>query len=128
MPTALELKREEWQLFKGLPSGHFEPQELTIAKQQERDKLLTRLQELAKHLKNRFGARRVVLFGSFVNITKFTAASDVDLGVEGLKGKAYWQAWKLAEDSIGERSVDFIDMETASDSLKRAIDRYGIDL
>ena len=128
MPTALELKREEWQRFKGIPSDGFEPQELTLEEQQERDRLLAEIRELAKILKNRFGARRIVLFGSLARISRVTAASDVDLGVEGLKTKEYWQAWKLAEEHIGDRRVDIVDIETATESLKRAIDRYGIEL
>lgn len=128
MPTALELKREEWQRFKGIPPDGYEPLELTQEEQRERDELFARIRELAKAIKNRFGAKRVVLFGSLAGISRFTAASDVDLGVEGLKTKEYWQAWKLAEDYIIDRRVDFVDIETSTDSLKRAIDRYGIEL
>jgi hypothetical protein len=34
----------------------------------------------------------------------------------------------LAEEYIGDRYVDIVDIETATESLKRAIDRYGIEL
>ena len=128
MPTALELKREEWRRFKGIISDTFKPQKLTIEEQRERDELLTRIRELAKALKNRFGARRVVLFGSIAGKSRFTKASDVDLGVEGLKTSDYWRAWKLAEDYIVDRRIDFVDIETVTESLKRAIDQYGIEL
>jgi predicted nucleotidyltransferase len=128
MPTALELKREEWQRFKGIPSDGFEPRELTPEEQQKMDRLIARVRELAKILKNRYGAKKVILFGSLAGISRFTAASDVDLGVEGLKAKKYWQAWKLAEEYIGDRRVDVVDIETATESLKKAIYRYGIEL
>ena len=128
MPTALELKREEWQRFKGKISDASESQKLTIEEQRERDELLIRIRELAKALKNRFGARRVVLFGSIARNSRFTTASDVDLGVEGLKTNEYWRAWKLAEDYIVDRRIDFVDIETVTESLKRAIDQYGIEL
>jgi len=128
MPTALELKREEWQRFKGIVSGGPEPPELTPDVQQRRDRLLVRVRELAKMLKSRFGARRIVLFGSLTRISGFTADSDIDLGVEGLKAKEYWQAWKLAEEFIGDRQIDIVEIETATESLKQAIDRYGVEL
>ncbi len=42
--------------------------------------------------------------------------------------KDYWRAWRLVEDIIAERPVDLIDMKTATDSLRRAIERYGVEL
>jgi len=54
--------------------------------------------------------------------------SDVDLAVEGLIGEDYWRAWRLAEEIIGDRPVDLIEMETAGESLRRAIQRYGVEL
>jgi len=45
-----------------------------------------------------------------------------------LDGAAYWEAWRLAEQMIENRTVDLIDIGTASPSLKRAIERYGVEL
>ena len=42
--------------------------------------------------------------------------------------KKYWQAWKLAEEMIGDRPVNFVEIETAKESLKRVIQRYGVEL
>ena len=83
---------------------------------------------MAAELKTRFKAKRVILFGSLVNAAWFTSDSDVDLAVEGLTATDYWQAWQLAEEIIDVRPVDLIELETATDSLRRAILRYGIDL
>ena len=52
----------------------------------------------------------------------------MDLAVEGLDTKQYCQAWKLAEEMIGDRPVDFVEIETAKESLKRVIQRYGMEL
>jgi predicted nucleotidyltransferase len=79
-------------------------------------------------LKSRFAVRRVVLFGSLAHISWFTSGSDVDLAVEGLDTKEYWEAWRLAEEIIGDRPVDFIEIEAAMESLKQAIKRYGVEL
>jgi len=79
-------------------------------------------------LKTRFGARRVVLFGSLAHAAWFMPDSDVDLAVEGLTGDTYWQAWRLVEEIIHDLSVDLIEIETAGESLRLAIQRYGMGL
>ena len=53
--------------------------------------------------------------------------TSVDLAVEGLKGD-FWQAWRQVEEIIGDRQVDLIEIENASNSLQRAIRRYGVEL
>jgi predicted nucleotidyltransferase len=89
---------------------------------------LDRIREAAVVLKTRFGARRVILFGSLAHAAWFMPDSDVDLVVEGLAGDVYWQAWRLTEEIIADRPVDLIEIETAGASLQRAIRRYGVEL
>ena len=128
MPTALELTHEEWQPYIEAARQRLVPPKLTPAEQQLREQLLARAREVAATLKNRFGARRVILFGSLVDTDWFTPNSDVDLAVEGLAKDAYWQAWKLAEDIISHRPVDLIELESATESLAQAIRQYGVEL
>jgi len=126
MPTALELSREEWESYRGGLDRRTAG--LTEDEQAERDRLLRRAHEAAAALKARFDVQRVVLFGSLAHEAWFVPDSDVDLAVEGVQAKDYWKAWRLVEDIIAERPVDLIDMETATDSLRRAIERYGVEL
>jgi predicted nucleotidyltransferase len=128
MPTALELERKQWGRYKRGLDRRAAPRQLTREEQRERDRLLARARELAKILKKEFGVRRVLLFGSVTRTSWFTSGSDVDLAVEGLETKKYWRAWKLAEDMIADRCVDFVEIESVSDSLRQAIDRYGLEL
>ena len=128
MPTALELSREEWKPYieaairrPGLPGP-------TPTERAEREKLLSRIREAAAMLKARFGIPRVVLFGSLAHMAWFRPDTDVDLAVEGLSGGDYWNAWRVVEDTIGDRPVDLIEIETAGASLQRAIQLYGIAL
>ena len=79
-------------------------------------------------LKTRFGARKVLLFGSLAHEAWFVPDSDVDLVVEGLAGEDYWQAWRLVEETIQDRPVDLIELESASASLQHAIERYAVEL
>ena len=128
MPTALELTREGWKSYLEAARRRPAPSELTSAERRAREQLLDRVREAAAALKTRFGARRVVLFGSLAHAAWFAPDSDVDLVVEGLAGDVYWQAWRLAEEIIADRPVDLIEIETAGESLQRAIRRYGVEL
>jgi len=128
MPTALELQREDWLRYKRALTRRPTRSRLTPEEQRERGRLLAQARDLAKMLKREFGVEKVVLFGSLARMSWFTLGSDVDLAVEGLETRDYWQAWKLAEDIIPDRPVDLIQIESVSGSLKKAIDRYGVEL
>lgn len=128
MPTTLELTLEERKRYIELARHRLSSAELTLSEWGERERLLERVREAAIVLKTRFGARRVVLFGSLAHTAWFSSDSDVDLAVEGLTGDAYWQAWRWLEEKISDRSVDLVELETARESLRRSIRRYGIEL
>jgi predicted nucleotidyltransferase len=128
MPTALELTREGWKPYLEAARRRPAPPGLTSDERRERERVLDRIREAASVVKTRFGARRVVLFGSLAHAAWFMLDSDVDLAVEGLAGNDYWQAWRLVEQIIGDRPVNLIEIETAGESLRRAIERYGVEL
>ncbi|MEW5958069.1 MAG: nucleotidyltransferase domain-containing protein [Chloroflexota bacterium] len=128
MPTALELTREEWQPYLEAARRRPPPPPLTSAERNEREQLLNRIREVAAVLKARFGARRVILFGSLAHTAWFTPDSDVDLAVEGLPPDAYWDAWRLVEELIHDRPVDLVELEAVRESLQWAIQRYGVEL
>jgi predicted nucleotidyltransferase len=94
----------------------------------ERDRLLMRVRQAAGMLKAQFGVRRVILFGSLAHTSWFSRESDVDLAIEGLTSDVYWRAWRAVEDIIADREVDLVEIETAKDSLRGAIERHGIEL
>lgn len=128
MATAQELTREQWQSYIDAARHRVARPATTAAEQTERQRLLDRVRQAATELKKRFEVRRVILFGSLANADWFTPDSDIDLAVEGLNADFYWQAWRLAEDIVDTRPVDFIELETAKESLRQAILRYGIEL
>lgn len=101
---------------------------LTPADAAARDELLKRVRRAAAILKTRYGARRVILFGSLAHEAWYTPDSDVDLAVEGLADDALWRAWRAVEEIIGDRPVDLIEVETAREALRGAIDRTGMPL
>jgi predicted nucleotidyltransferase len=128
MPTALELSPDGWKRYLEAARHRPAPPELTPDERRTREQLLERIREAAAMLKSRFHARRVVLFGSLAHAAWFTPDSDVDLAVEGLSGDDYWQAWWAVEEIIGDRQVDLVEIETVGESLKRSIQRHGVEL
>jgi uncharacterized protein len=120
----LEERRRYIEAFKNRPLLPEPSQE----ERTEHKRLLSLVREAAKMLKIRFGVKHVILVGSLAHGAWFTQESDIDLIVDGLRGDKYWQAWKLLEKLIPERTIDLIEMETVGESLKRAIDRYGMRL
>jgi predicted nucleotidyltransferase len=128
MPTALELTREGWSSYIEKVSQRPDTSELTLEEQRERKQLLQKIREAADMLKTRFAVKRVILFGSLAHESWFISGSDVDLATEGLRIEYYWEAWRSVEEIIRDRQVDFIGIEDAGESLKRAIDRTGVEL
>ncbi len=128
MPTALELPRDQWRLYLKAARQRQQTQEIAPDERRERDRLLTRAGQAAALLKARFGVRRVILFGSLAHAAWFTPATDIDLAVEGLRHEDYWQAWRAVEEAFPDRPVDLITLETASEPLRSAIARQGVEL
>ncbi len=128
MPTAFELSRDEWKPYLEAARRRSSPTAMPLTEQRERERLLARVRQVANVLKTQFGAQRVVLLGSLAHAAWFVHDSDVDLAVEGVSHADYWRAWRAAEEIITDREVDLITIETATDSLRNAIERYGIEL
>ena len=128
MPTALELTPRGWKRYIEAARRRPRPATPLSEDRQERERLMSRIRKAAAVLKNRFGVRQVILFGSLAHDAWFMPDSDVDIAVEGLASEDYWEAWRVVEEIIGERPVDLIEIETARETLRRAIKRYGISL
>lgn len=127
MPTILELKQEEWMPYvraKIQNSSLLAPNTESEAK---RRTLLQQAQKVAWQLHRQFPLRRVIAFGSLAHAAWFMPDSDIDLAVEGLPPEAFWAAWKIAEEAFPGYRVDLIDIDSAGESLRHAIDK-GIEL
>lgn len=128
MPTALELTREQRKQYLESARRSLGQPDLRVEDQAVRTRLLERAKRSALNLKTRFGVRRVILFGSLAHAGWFAPDSDIDIAIEGLRATDYWDAWRLVEEAIREREVDLIDLESASASLRRSIERHGVEL
>jgi predicted nucleotidyltransferase len=128
MATALELGPEGWKAYIEARSMRGQGETGVALSPSEREQMLDRVREVASELKSRFGVDRVILFGSLAHGARFTDDSDIDIAVEGLESDDYWRAWEVAEEMLSDRVVDLVEIESATNSMKRTIFLYGISL
>ena len=83
-------------------------------------------QKCAHLLKEKYGATKVVLFGSLLNHQKMTPYSDIDLAVWNFPEKDYFKA--LADLDYGHSfEIDLVEIEKARPYLLEAI-HQGVEL
>ncbi len=126
MATARELGPAGWQSYligktqaPGIGTAE--------AEAEATERLRERVRQAAEQLKA-LGARRVVLFGSLAHGSWWAPGSDVDLAVTGLPPERFWDGWRVAEDTIGDRRVDLVAWEQAGGVLRAEIERDGVEL
>lgn len=83
--------------------------------------------QAAQTLKSRWGASKVVLFGSMLDYTKVHAQSDIDLAVWDLPANNYYCALAELLDLAPEFSIDLVEIEHAKPQILNAI-QAGVEL
>jgi len=79
-------------------------------------------------LKERFGATKVVLFGSLTNRERFSDRSDVDIAVWGIPDDQFFLAVGLVNSLNENFKVDLVDANACRTSLRKSIEDEGIEL
>jgi len=82
----------------------------------------------AKLLRRRFGATRVLLFGSLVDFKRFTPWSDIDLAAWGIPAGEFYRAVAMVTGLSPEFELDLVEPETCRPGLRRRIEQEGIEL
>lgn len=84
-------------------------------------------ERLARHLCERYGARRVVLLGSLAR-DEFRSGSDIDLAAAGIPDEDFFRAGADLEAAAGELHVDLVPIESADRAFLAELSRDGIVL
>jgi predicted nucleotidyltransferase len=79
----------------------------------------------ASILRDRFGAKRVIVFGSVVRPECFTPWSDIDLAAWGIPADQFFRAVGALSGLSEEFKVDLVDPEGCRPTLREEIDREG---
>ncbi len=93
-----------------------------------RERALRVARKAALLLKARFGAKRVVLFGSLSQDAWLTPRSDIDLCADGIPIERFFRAEAEVESIASGFKVDLIDFRECSLELLKRIEEEGIDL
>jgi predicted nucleotidyltransferase len=79
-------------------------------------------------LRERFGATRVVAFGSLAHRAWFSPRSDIDLAAWGIPANQFYRAVAAVTGVSSDFEVDLVDTEGCRPALRRLIEREGIEL
>lgn len=83
---------------------------------------------VARMLKERFGARRVRLFGSLARGDADPDRFDIDIAVEGMKDADSCDAWGAARELV-TREIDVVALtDIVPPLLRRRVEEDGVDL
>jgi predicted nucleotidyltransferase len=126
--TASELTKEELRSYR--PWLNMERHRKDPEASKRRDDAWKLARVAAGMLKKRFGATRVVVFGSLARKSVFTPWSDIDLAVWGIAPEKYYRAAGAAMDIGLEEGVrvDVVDPEDCDRQFLKDIEQEGIDL
>ena len=124
--TAQSVCPEEMAAYRRTAHARWERERMTLGKRRERAWEVAR--SAARMLREEFGARRIIAFGSLAHGAWFTSRSDIDLAVEGLPPGVIWKAWSKVERALSEFEIDLIEVETTPESLWKEIEKWGISL
>lgn len=120
--TALDLTPEELEQYHpGKEQGELLPEEQwryawTIAR------------AAARLLRERFGATRIVAFGSLVHRAWFGPSSDIDLAAWGIPDDQYYRAVAAVTGMSSDFRIDLVDPDGCRASMRLTIEQEGIDL
>ena len=120
--TALDLTRDEWQAYR--PGAELDQEQLL--ERWQRAWIAAR--RAADVLRWRFGATRVVAFGSLARRDWFTPWSDIDLAAWDIPPDSFYRAVAAVAGLSPEFKVDLVAPEDCQPALRRVIEQEGVAL
>jgi len=122
--TALDITKQEMAVYRATARQQAERERCALRQRTQRARAIAR--KAAALLKERFGAKRALLFGSIARDDAAHSRADIDLAVAGIPAQDFWRAWAALDELGDEFEIDLIDVETAPSRLQREIEREGI--
>jgi uncharacterized protein len=120
--TALELSPTEWKQYS-LPRRSVTPE--VQARWNEAWQLIP---ELARMLREEFGATKIKVFGSAVNVDYFSDESDIDIAAWDIPIAQYLSAVLAVNEFHEGFKVDLLDPSLCRVVLRQKIEKEGIEV
>jgi predicted nucleotidyltransferase len=99
-----------------------------LALTERKSRALAAARHAATILKEQYGARRVVLYGSLAHGAWWREHSDIDLAAEGIAAEKFWRAWGAVERLAPGIEVNLAALEDMKPGVRRSIELEGIEL
>ena len=127
MSTALEMTSEEWGKFK--PTKKIATrggQSRLLAAR--RAKALELAQKASFILRQRYGAKRVVVFGSLARTKPFSAWSDIDLAAWGIASDKFFSAVAAVTGLSPDFKIDLVEPDNCREAIRDSVEKHGIEI
>ena len=92
------------------------------------NRALDTARQVAQMLREKYGATRIVIFGSLAHRLWFGPRSDIDLAVWGIPANRFYQAVATATGFSPDFEIDLVDPDDCRPALRQVIEVEGIDL
>ncbi len=92
------------------------------------EKAWDRARLISAMLKNKYGAKKVIVFGSLTNPDLFDENSDIDIAVEGIEDALFYKAVGDILNAADIFNVDLVDCNDCKKTISDAIMREGIEI
>jgi len=126
--TAGNLTRQEWQTYQ--PDRNF-----NLLQHKNKTQINKRWKNAwslahtaAQLLKQKFKAKKVVIFGSLLNKSSFTQWSDIDIAAWGIPDSVFYSAVAAVTGLSPSFKIDMVDIDNCKPVLYEAIIKEGIEL
>jgi len=126
MPVELPIPPEQLAVYRATARQRLTRQLPQVTRRRQQAWELAR--QVATLLRERFGATRVVVFGSLVHEDCFTPWSDVDLAAWDLRPQDTFQALGAVLDLDTPITVDLVDIHTCRPTLRALIEQEGVEV
>jgi predicted nucleotidyltransferase len=120
--TALEITPSKWRDYR--PFKFNKEQKSASSSVSE---ALDVAKSIANELINRFGSKKVVLFGSLAR-GDFNRRSDIDLAVRDIPPGDFYKAVAFASGFSSVWRVDIVDLDDCTEALRDIILQEGVEL
>jgi predicted nucleotidyltransferase len=127
-PTALDLSRDNLKTYRPMEAIRIRKVMISADLTKRRRFANLTAREAAEILRNEFGAKKVILFGSLAQRGRFTLWSDIDLAVQGIPPSRFFEAVGAVTGMSSQFKIDLIDMDTCLPSLRNNIEAVGKSL
>ncbi len=126
MPICSQITPAELDTYRETARQRHLAEKVHLRERRQRARELAR--QATRLLKERFNAKRVVLFGSLAHEDRFNPWSDVDIAAWGLRPEDTWRALGAVMDLDLYIEVNLVDMGCCRPALRAVIEREGVEL